>query len=93
MLAEADLAGGDVDAQGAELPRRRLVAGRVGAGRFGAGAALQMPPLAGREGFERPSVQIDRLDVLVQEPAAPAGNRGGAAGRARSIRARYLRRL
>ncbi|MCB1351180.1 MAG: hypothetical protein KDK03_00435, partial [Rhodobacteraceae bacterium] len=60
---------------------------------FGAGAALQMPPLAGREGFERPSVQIDRLDVLVQEPAAPAGNRGGAAGRARSIRARYLRRL
>lgn len=46
-------------------------------------------------GFERPQVVIDRLDVLIHEPAAPAERpargRGGDLGR--SLRARYLRRL
>jgi hypothetical protein len=58
---------------------------------FAGSASVGMPPPRAAESFERPTVQIDRLDVLVQEPAASAA-RGGLE-RSRSIRARYLRRL
>jgi hypothetical protein len=43
--------------------------------------------------FERPQVVIDRLDVLIHEPMAPARGPDGTKRRSRSFRARYLRRL
>lgn len=41
----------------------------------------------------RPTVVIDQLDVLIQEPAAPADRNPPRPGRERALRARYLRRL
>ena len=44
------------------------------------------------DGFNRPSVQIDQLDVLIHEPAK-TGDSSRSVDRSRSIRTRYLRRL
>lgn len=41
----------------------------------------------------RPTVVIDQLDVLIQEPAVPAGRNPPRLNRERALRARYLRRL
>jgi hypothetical protein len=60
----------------------------AGIGGFG---PLRPPSPAAEAGFQRPTVQIDQLDVIVQEPASAAP--AGAMERSRSIRARYLRKL
>ena len=54
-------------------------------------AETRAEPAAGH--FERPHVVIDRLDVLIHEPMAPARAPDDAKRRLRSFRARYLRRL
>ena len=56
----------------------------------GIGSAVPERPPADA-GSGRPTVQIERLDVLVQEPAVSAAARN--IDRSRSIRTRYLRRL
>lgn len=58
---------------------------------FATFASPGLPPARHADSFERATVQIDRLDVIVQEPAGSAA--GGGLDRSRSIRARYLRRL
>jgi hypothetical protein len=55
--------------------------------------ALAETPELPRDRFERPQVVIDRLDVLIHEPAPPARGPDSAERRSRSLRARYLRRL
>jgi hypothetical protein len=54
-------------------------------------AEAHAEPSPGR--FERPHVVIDRVDVLIHEAMPPARAPEGDKRRARSFRARYLRRL
>ena len=75
--------GSDAPASGAPIP----VADPGGWG------GREAPTETLRQGdFSRPTVQIDQIDVLIHEPAAPGGA-GRAPDRSRAIRARYLRRL
>jgi len=50
-----------------------------------------LSPTAG-DSFARPSVHIDQLDVLIEEPSGAASG-AGAPDRSRAIRTRYLRRI
>ena len=45
------------------------------------------------QGFERPSVVIDQLDVLIHEPAPAKSATTAMQARSRAVRARHLRRL
>lgn len=51
-----------------------------------------LPPSSADDTFTRPSVQIDQLDVLIQEPSTSAAT-ASTTDRSRAIRARYLRRI
>lgn len=52
-----------------------------------------MPPQTTGSNDSLPNVIIEQLDVLIQEPAFPAGPGTPRRNRDRSLRARYLRRL
>lgn len=52
--------------------------------------AFDAPPIE-TQSFERPSVQIDQIDVVINEPAST--QRVRPQNRSRDLRARYLRRL